>query len=99
MGIAERDQTTIDERIEDAPAIEKVLEDRQKVLDERAELNRQAKELTAKAKLLIEDLDVDTVQPVRVGRFVITKRVTEAREVSFTTEPKAQIRIKVDKDD
>jgi hypothetical protein len=45
-------------------------------------------------KALVEPLDLGNGAPVRVGRFVLTRRPVAARSVSFDTEPTTRLTIR-----
>jgi hypothetical protein len=98
MAVVEQPQTATDERILESSALKEALETREKRKNSMRELRRQYKEADERARALIGEFDLQEGEVGRIGKFRIEKKVMPARDVSFTTDPKARITIKADKD-
>jgi len=82
-----------EETIENAD-LEAALEQRQKLKEKIRPLNKQKKEADAKVKALVDIADIADA-PVRIGRFVISRKQTEARHVEFDADASERIQIKL----
>jgi hypothetical protein len=91
-------QLATDERVLESEALETALEQREKRKNSMRELRRQYKEADERARALIGEFDLQEGEVGRIGKFRIEKKVMPSRDVSFTTDPKARISIKADKD-
>lgn len=85
-------QISMDEIIITDKALEDVLEAREDL----KEYVKSYRKADKDAKTMIQSMDVGF--PFRVGRFVMNKTETQAREVMFETQPGSRITIKVDKE-
>jgi hypothetical protein len=97
LHLAERPQTSLEERILENPTLEQALEDRQKTKERAANARKAHKQNDERAKALIEETGIGIDEPIRVGRFVIRKRHVDGREISFETGPRTQLSIRTDK--
>lgn len=84
-----RPQIHMDDSIVENPELEKLLEDRQE-LKESVSAYRKA-DKAAKEKIR----SIETPTPYRVGRFVIDKKTTPARDVSFEVVEGLRFSIKI----
>lgn len=101
MALRSVEQLALDEITIEDPELEELLETRDKrkasASATRADL-KLAHDAVVVALTARDELSEE--QPIRVGRFRITKKTTPARSVSFDTEPKTRIAIEaVDDDD
>jgi hypothetical protein len=64
--------------------LEKALDRRQALREERKELNRQIRDAEGSVSEKIQELELGEEAPVRVGRYLIALRRTEAKDVAFT---------------
>lgn len=93
MPVSTTPQTTIYETtIEDA-ALEQQLEERDTLRSKASEARALFQEADDKAKAKIATLDLGNDAPVRVGRFVLTRKMRPARSLSFETEAKVTTKI------
>ena len=90
-----QDQYGLDEEPVDDPELERALEDREKRKASKAAVTAEYKEADTAARALIDALEVDPDEIIRVGRFRITRSVVAARHVSFDTEPAKRLSIAV----
>ena len=84
-----RAQSHMDETILDNPELEKQLEERQELKESVSAYNKLSKEVKAKLQ------EIKDPSPFRIGRFVITRESTPAREVAFETAPGVRYTIKL----
>jgi hypothetical protein len=75
--------------------VETALEAREKVKARLRDARKAFKEADDKAKGLVETLELGDDAAVRVGRFVLTRRVVAGRSVSFETGESARLYIKL----
>ncbi len=69
------------------------------LLDKRQDLKESVREhtkLTKEAKTIIAGIEIPT--PYRVGRYVISKTLTDAKHVEFDTDAGYRVNIKADSD-
>lgn len=95
MSAAPEPQTSIYETTLDDPDLEEALEERQKLKDAFSTARALYEEANEKAKGRLGDIDLGMDAPVRVGRFLVTRRMSKPRAVSFETNSKVQLRIAV----
>jgi hypothetical protein len=89
-----KDQLALDERVVNDKDLEQALEDRLKAADNRAEVNAVYKRHDREVRAMLDKMDELSVdQPLRIGRFRITKTIREATHVEFDTEPKERVSI------
>jgi hypothetical protein len=88
MAVAAKPQTSLYETTLDDADLEKQLEERDKLRTAASEARALFKEADDKAKGSIANLDLGDDAPVRVGRFVVTRKLRKPRSVSFETEAK-----------
>ena len=79
-----QEQTSLAEKIVEDPELEAALESRQKLREQRKDLNRKIRDAEGAAQTKIDALELGIEAPVRVGRFVLTLKQTDAKDVSFT---------------
>lgn len=95
-----KDQIAMDERVEDEPAIEAALNQRLQAHDNVAEANRVYKRADDAARVALSAIEIPEDEAVRIGRFRITRTISEAKPVSYTTvagKEKIQIDLVPDK--
>lgn len=92
-------QTSIYETTIENPELEAALEARQSVKDKRAKVNSDYKEKDEIVKGKLDELDLGIGAPVRIGRFVISKKSTNGRSVSFETSAGTRHQISLIKDE
>ena len=90
------DQLSLDEKVVVDDEIEEALEEREKRKASSRAVAKAYREAHDHAVALIDTLDVTEDQPVRVGRFRLTKSTVDARQVAFETEPKERLTITAD---
>lgn len=90
-------QTSLDERVVEHEELELALEHRQALKEQASAARKSYAQADEQAKTVVAELDL-SAGPVRVGRFVLTLRDVEAREVAFETEPRKQLTIRVDRE-
>ncbi len=93
MAVSEQPQTSIYEKTIEDQALEDTLENRDTLRQAASEARAFFKEADDKAKAAIAGLDLGNDAPVRVGRFVLTRKMRPARSVSFETEAKITTKI------
>jgi hypothetical protein len=93
MAVSEQPQTSLYETTIEDRDLEKALEKRDELRQQASEARALFQEADDKAKARIGDLDLGDDAPVRVGRFILTRTMTKARDVAFTTEAKIRTRI------
>jgi chromosome segregation and condensation protein ScpB len=76
-----------------------VLEEREKTREKKLTASKAHKLKDDEAKALLAGYSLEVGEVARIGRFRIKKTRREGSEVSFTTEPREQLRIAVDSDD
>lgn len=99
MSTTAKPQTSIYETTIENPDIEDALEKRDQLRERASEARALFKEADDAAKAKLAALDLGNDAPIRCGRFVITRRMREARSVSFETEASVQLRISTIGDD
>ena len=90
-----RDQLAMDEKVIQDPDLEAALEERLKRKNSRDALQKEYADADAKAKGLIEGLELPDGHAARVGRFRIARSALAARTVSFETKPSSRLTIDV----
>lgn len=95
MAVAAQPQTSLYETTIDDADLEKALEARQKLREAASTANALFKEADEKAKAAILGLDLGSDAPVRVGWFVLTRKMSKPRSVAFETEAKISTKITV----
>ena len=94
-GIDGSGQLGMDERVVEDKALSDLLEKRLRLADDKAEIGKTYKAADTEAKDAIAKLDLDDGDAVRVGRFRITKRRTEATHVEFERGGTSRIQIEL----
>src|SRR5262245_17244647 len=89
MPAQHEDQLAMDERRLEDRALEDALENRLELRLALAEARTGSREADAAAALLLRDVDLS--EPVRIGRFRITKQVRAARAVAFEVGPSDRV--------
>lgn len=84
----EKAQISMDEKVIDNPELEKLLEERQEAKELATEFRK------ADKKVKDEIAKIEILEPIRIGRFVISKKSTEGRHVDFETMPGMRVSIK-----
>jgi len=82
--VSVQEQTNLWERQIEDEALESALEARQKLRDQRKDLNRRIRDAEGAARTQIDALELGEGAVVRVGRFLVSVKRTEAKEVQFT---------------
>lgn len=90
----EQPQTSLYETTLNEPAIEELLEKRAKAKESAKAVTKRARDADTAAKVALEGLDLGTDAPVRIGRFVVARKLTASRSVSFETAPGVRMSIK-----
>ena len=93
MATRSSDQLAFDEKVIENRDLERLLDRRSAAKDQAAAANAEARKADEAARAAIEALDIGTDAAVRVGRYRITKTMTEARTVSFDVEAKERVSI------
>lgn len=88
-------QTGMDEKPVDNKELIELLEKRLRLGDDVAELRKSFKEADKAAKAEIDKLDLVDGQPVRIGRFRISRSAVAARHVEFDTDPTSRLTIEL----
>ena len=88
-------QTSIYETVIDDPELAAALEERLKRKTSVANANKRYRQIDETVKARLEELDLGDEAPVRIGRFIVTRKRTAGRSVSFETEPGARLWIKL----
>lgn len=91
---SEQPQTSVYETEIVNQALEKALIEREQLKDARREAGAAFNEIDDRVKAMIEGLELGDEAPVRVGNFVIERKLSPARSVSFDTEARKRISIK-----
>jgi high-affinity K+ transport system ATPase subunit B len=86
-------QTSIYETTLDNPAVEELLEKREKARLRKGEANKAYKQVDGAAKTALEGLDLGEDAPVRIGRFVVVVKAVPAKSVTFETDPTSRLQI------
>jgi hypothetical protein len=94
MAVAEQPQGGLWEAVIEDATVEELLEKRQKAKESAKAVAKRARDADAAAKVALEGLDLGTDAPVRIGRFVVARKVTASRSVSFETAPGVRMSIK-----
>jgi len=100
MTIEERAQMMMGERFIEDQALEQLLEERETVNEEAKDAAKEFRTIDERCKELIARVapDIPLGEKRRCGRFVISKRETEEKDVSFTRGGKVQLSIQLAKD-
>lgn len=93
MPARDKDQLALDEKVVDDPKLERLLDQRGAARDQRAAAAAEFDKADQAAKAAIDALDLGVDTAIRVGRYRITKTMSEPRAVSFETESKERISI------
>lgn len=96
MSVVALPQTQIGERVVEDERLEKQLDARQSAKERAGAAGKAYREADTVVRATLDELGVGE-QPVRVGRFVISKSDVAARSVSFDTDPTSRLNIRVDK--
>ena len=96
MSVAAAPQIRIGELIVENDELEQALEKRQDMKERAGAAGKAYREADVVARAELEKL-VDGDEPVRVGRFIVSKSDVAARSVSFETDPTSRLNIRVDK--
>lgn len=87
MSVSSEQQTSIYETQIEDETVERLLEARDKAKASARAVAKKAKDADTAAKAALEALDLGHDATVRIGRFLITLKKTEAKSVSFDTAP------------
>lgn len=88
-------QTSIYETTIENPELEQILESRESMKEKAREARHNLKVADERAKVLIEEkLELGDEAAVRIGSFVVSRRVTKGRDVSFKVDPSTRLWIK-----
>lgn len=79
-----QEQTSLYETQIENEALEKALETRQDLREQRKALNKKIRDAEGVADTHIAELELGEGSVVRIGRFLIAVKRTEAKDVSFT---------------
>lgn len=93
MATREQTQTALDETVVEDPQLEAALEAREKAKAAKSRATLAYKEKDEQAKAQLEEHGLTPDSPLRVGRFRVTKTVTEGRSVSFDTSGSSRVNI------
>lgn len=91
-------QMALDETTVEDAKLEAALESRQRSKAEASDARAEYSKADEHARSLLAQLELDE-GPVRIGRFRIERKRSEARSVSFETEAKERIAIALVEDD
>lgn len=86
-------QTSLYETEINDEILEKKLEQREDLRGKASEAKALYEEANENARLHISGIDLGDDAPVRVGRFIIVRRMAPPKSVSFETEAKLQTKI------
>lgn len=98
MRLVPQSQTSIYESTIEHPALEDALEKREQHRARTAAARKEYREVDELVKAIAGELDLGDDAPVRVGRFVLTRRAAAARHVSFETDASTRLTIRLLKD-
>lgn len=90
MPVTSQPQTSLYETTIEDVELERLLEAREAKREARTAAQGEFKEADEAAKGRLSALDIADA-PVRVGRFVVSRRSVKAREVSFSTSPTSRL--------
>ena len=91
-------QTAIDELVVDDDLLEQALEGRERAKDAARKARKTFESTDEQARTHVSRLERELGEgPVRVGRFVLELKTAPARAVSFETDPKERIAIRLAK--
>lgn len=94
MALHAVEQTALDETVIEDPELEEMLETREKRKASLSGVRAEYKAAHDRALAAIEERDeVVEGNPVRIGRFRLTRKRTPGHTVEFTTEPKERVSI------
>lgn len=88
-----RPQISMDDKFIEDPELEKLLEERQVAKEATSVANKEYRGLDEKAQAKV--LALDLTETVRCGRFLLSKKVIEPKEVSFETAESVRARIQL----
>jgi len=94
MELVPNPQTSIYEQVIDDPDLEAALERREGLRVKASKARKALEETTGHVKAIVEGLDLGIDAPVRVGRFVLTQRRTEAAEIAFERAESTRLSIR-----
>ena len=86
-------QASIYEATIENAELEQALEERERAKAKAGEARKEYAEIDEQAKTLVNGLDLGDDAPVRVGRFILTRRPVAARSVAFETSPTSRLTI------
>jgi hypothetical protein len=84
VSATETPQISLYEKEIEDKELEKALDKRLELREQRKETNRKIRDTEGALATMIEALELGEEAPVRVGRFLIALRRTEAKDVAFT---------------
>jgi len=82
--VSVQEQTSLYETTIENAELEAALESRQSLREKRKDLNKRIRDAEGAADRQIEELELGEGSSVRVGRFLIVVKRSEAKEVAFT---------------
>jgi hypothetical protein len=88
-------QLAMDERQVTDADLEAVLERRLKAHDDMAEVRGVFTRADTEARAMVDKLDLELDEAIRVGRFRIARTMRRGRSVSFDTQDKERVSIKL----
>jgi hypothetical protein len=94
MELVPQPQTSIYEKTIDNPELEAALEARETARERASKTRKTLEGATEHVKTLAEGLDLGLDAPIRVGRFVLTRRRIDGTEVAFERAPSERLSIR-----
>jgi uncharacterized protein (DUF3084 family) len=88
------EQSSIYDREVENPELERALEEREKLRERKAKATKNYVEAHELVTALVTELALDDA-PVRVGRFVLSRREVAGRQVAFETSPSSRLQIQL----
>lgn len=88
MAVTEQAQTATDERVIEHPAVLEALEERHELKAKARAAAKRAEGADERVKTMLEEFQLPEECVVRIGRFRITRTLTEGRDVAFHVEAK-----------
>ena len=93
MSVRAMPQASLYEQTVENAELEEALEAREKAKEKSGAARKVYREAHDKAKALVETVELADETPVRVGRFVLTRKTVPARAVNFETEESSRLAI------
>lgn len=90
-----RPQISMDDKFIEDPELEALLEERQEKKESASEANSAYREVDDKAQAQVLALDLPEEPPTRCGRFLLSKKTTDAQEVSFERAERTRASIRL----